>query len=165
MWLWQNDDAPYYLRYFWESTAPVAISDVSVCLINGRESQEVQTFTHPSILSVYKLLSYILYFGSLKTLGCTTLDDLAQFDSQLQLSLAAWGYYYEDYIKLSTGVRSSRHLREAEIKTMRFSWCTALLIGGWMRSGLLVCILLFEFIFKGVIGCPFFTSWYDSLGS
>jgi len=46
-----------------------------------------------------------LYFGSLKTLGCTTLDDLAQFDSQLQLSLAAWGYYYEDYIKLSTGVR------------------------------------------------------------
>ena len=33
------------------------------------------------------------------------LDDLAQFDSQLQLSLAAWGYYYEDYIKLSTGVK------------------------------------------------------------
>lgn len=42
---------------------------------------------------------------SLKTLGCTNLDDLAQFDSQLQLSLAAWGYYYEDYIKLSTGVK------------------------------------------------------------
>lgn len=41
----------------------------------------------------------------LKTLGCTNLDDLAQFDSQLQLSLAAWGYYYEDYIKLSTGVK------------------------------------------------------------
>jgi len=33
------------------------------------------------------------------------LEDLAQFDSQLQLSLAAWGYYYEDYIKLSTGIR------------------------------------------------------------
>lgn len=48
---------------------------------------------------------YSSSFGSLKTLGCTTLDDLAQFDSQLQLSLAAWGYYYEDYIKLSTGVR------------------------------------------------------------
>uniref|UniRef100_A0A8C2PPJ9 Apoptosis resistant E3 ubiquitin protein ligase 1 n=1 Tax=Cyprinus carpio TaxID=7962 RepID=A0A8C2PPJ9_CYPCA len=45
------------------------------------------------------------YYHTLKTLGCTTLDDLAQFDSQLQLSLAAWGYYYEDYIKLSTGVR------------------------------------------------------------
>ncbi|XP_067312109.1 apoptosis-resistant E3 ubiquitin protein ligase 1 isoform X2 [Pseudorasbora parva] len=45
------------------------------------------------------------YYHTLKTLGCTTLDDLAQFDSQLQISLAAWGYYYEDYIKLSTGVR------------------------------------------------------------
>ncbi|XP_016413853.1 apoptosis-resistant E3 ubiquitin protein ligase 1-like isoform X2 [Sinocyclocheilus rhinocerous] len=45
------------------------------------------------------------YYHTLKSLGCTTLDDLAQFDSQLQLSLAAWGYYYEDYIKLSTGVR------------------------------------------------------------
>lgn len=33
------------------------------------------------------------------------LDDLSQFDSQLQLSLAAWGYYYEDYIKLSTGIK------------------------------------------------------------
>lgn len=33
------------------------------------------------------------------------LDDLSQFDSQLQLSLAAWGYYYEDYIRLSTGIK------------------------------------------------------------
>lgn len=33
------------------------------------------------------------------------LDDLSQFDSQLHLSLAAWGYYYEDYIKLSTGIK------------------------------------------------------------
>lgn len=45
------------------------------------------------------------FLPRLKTLGCTNLDDLAQFDSQLQLSLAAWGYYYEDYIKLSTGVK------------------------------------------------------------
>uniref|UniRef100_A0AAR2J2F3 Apoptosis-resistant E3 ubiquitin protein ligase 1 n=1 Tax=Pygocentrus nattereri TaxID=42514 RepID=A0AAR2J2F3_PYGNA len=45
------------------------------------------------------------YYHTLKALGCTNLDDLAQFDSQLQLSLAAWGYYYEDYIKLSTGVK------------------------------------------------------------
>ncbi|XP_064881770.1 apoptosis-resistant E3 ubiquitin protein ligase 1 [Oncorhynchus nerka] len=45
------------------------------------------------------------YYHTLKTLGCMNLDDLAQFDSQLQLSLAAWGYYYEDYIKLSTGVK------------------------------------------------------------
>lgn len=41
----------------------------------------------------------------LKSLGCENLDDLSQFDSQLQLSLAAWGYYYEDYIRLSTGIR------------------------------------------------------------
>ena len=39
------------------------------------------------------------------------LDDLSQFDSQLQLSLAAWGYYYEDYIKLSTGIKILRNSR------------------------------------------------------
>lgn len=33
------------------------------------------------------------------------LDDLSKLDSQLHLSLAAWGYYYEDYIKLSTGIK------------------------------------------------------------
>lgn len=33
------------------------------------------------------------------------LDDLSHFDSQLQLSLAAWGYYYDDYIRLSTGIK------------------------------------------------------------
>lgn len=45
------------------------------------------------------------------------LDDLSQFDSQLQLSLAAWGYYYEDYIKLSTGIkilRASRGRRDQD---------------------------------------------------
>lgn len=41
----------------------------------------------------------------LKSLGYMNLDDLSQFDSQLQLSLAAWGYYYEDYIRLSTGIK------------------------------------------------------------
>lgn len=41
----------------------------------------------------------------LRSLGCENLDDLCQFNSQLQLSLAAWGYYYEDYIRLSTGIR------------------------------------------------------------
>lgn len=41
----------------------------------------------------------------LKSFGCENLDDLSQFDSQLQLSLAAWGYYYEDYIRLSTGIK------------------------------------------------------------
>lgn len=50
-------------------------------------------------------IASLSFLHSLKTLGCTNLDDLAQFDSQLQLSLAAWGYYYEDYIKLSTGVK------------------------------------------------------------
>lgn len=38
-------------------------------------------------------------------MGCVNLDDLSHFDSQLQLSLAAWGYYYEDYIRLSTGIK------------------------------------------------------------
>lgn len=41
----------------------------------------------------------------LKSFGCENLDDLSQFDSQLQLPLAAWGYYYEDYIRLSTGIK------------------------------------------------------------
>lgn len=45
------------------------------------------------------------------------LDDLAQLDSQLHLSLAPWGYYYEDYIKLSTGIKilqTSRESRDQE---------------------------------------------------
>lgn len=53
----------------------------------------------------------------LKTLGCTNLDDLSLFDSQLQLSLAAWGYYYEDYIRLSTGIKilqTSRGTRDQD---------------------------------------------------
>lgn len=45
------------------------------------------------------------YHHILKTLGCMNLDDLSQFDSQLQVSLAGWGYYYDDYIKLSTGIK------------------------------------------------------------
>uniref|UniRef100_A0A6Q2Y433 HECT-type E3 ubiquitin transferase n=1 Tax=Esox lucius TaxID=8010 RepID=A0A6Q2Y433_ESOLU len=53
------------------------------------------------------------YYHKLKTLGCMNLDDLAQFESQLQLSLAAWGYYYEDYIKLSTGVKVLQASRES----------------------------------------------------
>lgn len=46
-----------------------------------------------------------LFSCRLKSFGCENLDDLSQFDSQLQLSLAAWGYYYEDYIRLSTGIK------------------------------------------------------------
>lgn len=45
------------------------------------------------------------------------LDDLSQFDSQLQLSLAAWGYYYDDYIRLSTGIKilqTSRGIRDQD---------------------------------------------------
>ncbi|XP_028676969.1 apoptosis-resistant E3 ubiquitin protein ligase 1 isoform X1 [Erpetoichthys calabaricus] len=45
------------------------------------------------------------YYHTLKALGCTSLDDLAQFDQQVQLSLASWGYYYEDYVRLSTGIK------------------------------------------------------------
>lgn len=60
----------------------------------------------------------------LKTLGCMNLDDLSRFDSQLQLSLAAWGYYYEDYIRLSTGIKilqTSRETRDQdyEIRLVR----------------------------------------------
>lgn len=56
------------------------------------------------------LISLFLFFflfppHRLKTLGCANLDELSEFDSELQLSLAAWGYYYEDYIKLSTGIK------------------------------------------------------------
>ncbi|KAF7201944.1 transcript variant X1 [Nothobranchius furzeri] len=51
------------------------------------------------------------YYYTLKNLGCMNLDDLAQFDGQLQLSLAAWGYFYEDYIKLSTGIKILQNSR------------------------------------------------------
>lgn len=52
------------------------------------------------------------FYHTLKTLGCMNLDDLSRFDSQLQLSLAAWGYYYEDYIRLSTGIKILQTSRE-----------------------------------------------------
>ncbi|KAF3844778.1 hypothetical protein F7725_007941 [Dissostichus mawsoni] len=51
------------------------------------------------------------YYHTLKTLRCMNLDDLSHFDNQLQLSLAAWGYYYEDYIKLSTGIKILQNSR------------------------------------------------------
>ncbi|XP_057715347.1 apoptosis-resistant E3 ubiquitin protein ligase 1 isoform X2 [Corythoichthys intestinalis] len=57
------------------------------------------------------------FHKTLKTLGYMNLDDLSQFDSQLHLSLAAWGYYYEDYIKLSTGIKilqASRRSRDQD---------------------------------------------------
>ncbi|TNN52308.1 Apoptosis-resistant E3 ubiquitin protein ligase 1 [Liparis tanakae] len=53
------------------------------------------------------------YYHTLKKLRCRNLDDLAQFDSQLQLSLAGWGYYYEDYIKLSTGIKILQNSRRS----------------------------------------------------
>ncbi|XP_061751046.1 apoptosis-resistant E3 ubiquitin protein ligase 1 isoform X1 [Nerophis ophidion] len=57
------------------------------------------------------------FYHTLKTLGYMNLDDLSQFDSQLHLTLAAWGYYYEDYIKLSTGIKilqTSRRSRDQD---------------------------------------------------
>ncbi|XP_077586698.1 apoptosis-resistant E3 ubiquitin protein ligase 1 [Stigmatopora nigra] len=57
------------------------------------------------------------FYKTLKTLGYMNLDDLSHFDSQLHLSLAAWGYYYEDYIKLSTGIKilqASRRSRDQD---------------------------------------------------
>uniref|UniRef100_A0AAQ4NWB8 HECT-type E3 ubiquitin transferase n=1 Tax=Gasterosteus aculeatus aculeatus TaxID=481459 RepID=A0AAQ4NWB8_GASAC len=51
------------------------------------------------------------YYHTLKNLRCRNLDDLAHFDSRLQLSLAGWGYYYEDYIKLSAGIKILQNSR------------------------------------------------------
>uniref|UniRef100_A0A9J8A9T9 HECT-type E3 ubiquitin transferase n=1 Tax=Cyprinus carpio carpio TaxID=630221 RepID=A0A9J8A9T9_CYPCA len=102
------------------------------------------------------------YYHTLKTLGCTTLDDLAQFDSQLQLSLAAWGYYYEDYIKLSTGVRvlqASKGSRDQEYEIQlvhclaerrlneKWSFAGALIFG----STIALCFLIRDLMFY-VIG-------------
>nr|XP_057946526.1 apoptosis-resistant E3 ubiquitin protein ligase 1-like [Doryrhamphus excisus]XP_057946831.1 apoptosis-resistant E3 ubiquitin protein ligase 1-like [Doryrhamphus excisus]XP_057946832.1 apoptosis-resistant E3 ubiquitin protein ligase 1-like [Doryrhamphus excisus] len=53
------------------------------------------------------------FYHTLKTLGYMNLDDLSQFDSHLHLSLAAWGYYYEDYIKLSTGIKILQNSRRS----------------------------------------------------
>lgn len=71
----------------------------------------------PLLPSVDCLPFHFGFCRRLKTLGCMNLDDLSQFDSQLQLSLAAWGYYYEDYIRLSTGIKilqTSRGTRDQD---------------------------------------------------
>lgn len=52
-----------------------------------------------------------MFSHRLKSLGCRNLDDLSQFDSQLQLSLATWGYYYEDFIRLSIGIKTLQTTR------------------------------------------------------
>lgn len=78
---------------------------------DGGKKESLVILTMACFLFLFIIVPYELsiapnsFLSSLKTLGCTNLDDLAQFDSQLQLSLAAWGYYYEDYIKLSTGIK------------------------------------------------------------
>lgn len=69
------------------------------------------------VLSTLSINCYFPLHSRLKTLGCRNLDDLCQLDSQLYLSLAAWGYYYDDYIKLSTGItvlQASRGSRDQE---------------------------------------------------
>lgn len=84
--------------------------------LSKRKSDSDQSRSYYSQDTSTRLFLYKIAFllsCSLKTLGCTNLDDLAQFDSQLQLSLAAWGYYYEDYIKLSTGVRVLQASKES----------------------------------------------------
>ncbi|KAB5562092.1 hypothetical protein PHYPO_G00014030 [Pangasianodon hypophthalmus] len=102
------------------------------------------------------------YYHTLKTLGCTNLDDLAQFDSQLQLSLAAWGYYYEDYIKLSTGVKvlqASRGSRDQDFEVqLVHSLAERRLNEKWSIAGALIfgctvalCFLIRDLMFY-VIG-------------
>ncbi|XP_067881745.1 uncharacterized protein [Heterodontus francisci] len=36
------------------------------------------------------------YYQALKSLGCSTLTDLVQFDDESQVALTAWGYFYGD---------------------------------------------------------------------
>ncbi|MBN3299260.1 AREL1 ligase, partial [Amia calva] len=102
------------------------------------------------------------YYHTLKSLGCRSLDDLAQFDSQLQLSLAAWGYYYEDYIKLSTGVKvlqASRGRRDRDYETrLVYSLAERRLNEKWTIAGALIfgctvalCFLIRDLMFY-VIG-------------
>ncbi|KAK5608398.1 Apoptosis-resistant E3 ubiquitin protein ligase 1 [Crenichthys baileyi] len=102
------------------------------------------------------------YHHTLKALGCMNLDDLSQFDSQLQLSLAAWGYYYADYIKLSTGIQilqTSRGSRDQdyEIRLVR-SLAERRLNEKWSTAGALLfgctvalCFLIRDLMFY-VIG-------------
>ncbi|KAF0044452.1 hypothetical protein F2P81_003610 [Scophthalmus maximus] len=102
------------------------------------------------------------YYHTLKTLGCMNLDDLSQFDSQLQLSLAAWGYYYEDYIKLSTGIRilkTSRGRRDQDYEIrLVHSLAVRRLNEKWSIAGALIfgctvalCFLIRDLMFY-VIG-------------
>ncbi|XP_006632272.2 apoptosis-resistant E3 ubiquitin protein ligase 1 [Lepisosteus oculatus] len=102
------------------------------------------------------------YYHTLKSLGCSSLDDLAEFDSQLQLSLAAWGYYYEDYIKLSTGVKvlqNSRGRRDQDYETrLVHSLAERRLNEKWSIAGALIfgctvalCFLIRDLMFY-VIG-------------
>ncbi|XP_038630244.1 apoptosis-resistant E3 ubiquitin protein ligase 1 isoform X2 [Scyliorhinus canicula] len=52
------------------------------------------------------------YFHSLKSLGCSTLADLVQFDSKSQVALTAWGHFYSDYHKFDRKIHeiSRAHL-------------------------------------------------------
>ncbi|KAG7237257.1 hypothetical protein INR49_032590 [Caranx melampygus] len=92
------------------------------------------------------------YYHTLKTLGCMNLDDLSQFDSQLQLSLAAWGYYYDDYIKLSTGIKilqTSRGSRDQDYEIrLVHSLAERRLNEKWSIGGITVSIIAFVFTIK-----------------
>ncbi|XP_061598842.1 apoptosis-resistant E3 ubiquitin protein ligase 1 isoform X2 [Cololabis saira] len=92
------------------------------------------------------------YYHTLKTLGCVNLDDLSQFDNQLQLSLAAWGYYYEDYVKLSTGIKilqTSRRSRDQDYEIrLVHSLAVRRLNEKWSIGGITVSIIAFVFTIK-----------------
>ncbi|TKS86493.1 Apoptosis-resistant E3 ubiquitin protein ligase 1 [Collichthys lucidus] len=92
------------------------------------------------------------YYHTLKTLGCINLDDLSRFDSELQLSLAAWGYYYEDYIRLSTGIKilqTSRGSRDQDYEIrLVHSLAERRLNEKWSLGGITVSIIAFVFTIK-----------------
>ncbi|KAJ3613646.1 hypothetical protein NHX12_019892 [Muraenolepis orangiensis] len=97
------------------------------------------------------------YYHTLQALGCLNLDDLAQFDSQLQLSLAAWGYYYEDYIRLSTGVKvlqASRGSRDQDYEIrLVHSLAKRRLNEKWSFAGALIfgCTVALCFLIKDLM--------------
>ncbi|XP_061552281.1 apoptosis-resistant E3 ubiquitin protein ligase 1 isoform X1 [Phycodurus eques] len=102
------------------------------------------------------------FYKTLKTLGYMNLDDLSQFDSQLHLTLAAWGYYYEDYIKLSTGIKilqTSRRSRDQDYEIqLVYSLAERRLNEKWSIAGALLfgctvalCFLIRDLMFY-VIG-------------
>ncbi|KAA0711485.1 Apoptosis-resistant E3 ubiquitin protein ligase 1 [Triplophysa tibetana] len=157
--------------FFWESLLLICILDVQTLeelslsvlsrleeVVKEKHRWREITEAHVQLLRDFAFQEWLCsqslehYYHTLKTLGCTNLDDLAQFDSQLQLSLAAWGYYYEDYIKLSTGVRvlqASKETRDLDYEIQLVcSLAERRLNEKWSFGGITVSIIAFVFTIK-----------------